>query len=59
MSSTNSDSPEEKPRRAYEAPRIEESGTFERLVLACGHIGAGQPGGGGPCDPMEGGSINS
>lgn len=46
-------------RRPYEPPRIEETGTFERLVLACGHTPAGQPGGGGSCDPLKGGSTNS
>jgi hypothetical protein len=24
-------------RRSYQAPRIQESGAFERLALACGH----------------------
>ncbi len=46
-------------RRPYEPPRIEESGSFERLVLACGHTPAGQPGGGSTCDPLKGGSTNS
>ena len=29
--------PSEKKRRPYEAPRIDESGRFERLVLTCTH----------------------
>ncbi len=33
-------------KRAYEKPRIEESGDFERLVLAC----AFNAGGGDECD---------
>lgn len=32
-------------RKPYSAPRIEESGSFEHLVLACGKI----PGAPGPC----------
>lgn len=46
-------------RQPYEPPRIEETGSFERLVLACGHTPVGQPGGGGACDPAKGGSTNS
>ena len=29
---------EEASKRPYEGPRIEESGDFERLVLACSHL---------------------
>jgi hypothetical protein len=38
MKKTHSDETSMQPplaRRPYEAPRIEESGAFERLVLAC------------------------
>ena len=31
-------------RKVYEAPRVEESGTFQQLVLACGTLP------GTPCD---------
>jgi hypothetical protein len=32
-------------KREYQSPRIEETGNFERLVLACTHT----PGGGAVC----------
>jgi len=31
------DDPREKRLRPYQPPAIEETGTFERLVLSCGH----------------------
>ena len=46
-------------RRPYNPPAIEETGSFERLALGCGHTPAGQPGGGGSCDPLKTGSTNS
>lgn len=33
---TEKSEPEERGRRVYRAPVIEESGSFERLVLMCG-----------------------
>lgn len=59
MGDTKSRTSEEKRRRAYVPPAIEESGNFERLALACGHTPTGQPGGGGSCDPFRGGTTNS
>lgn len=35
MEKDNKDSPETQPRRAYVAPRVEESAPFEHLVLSC------------------------
>jgi len=40
-------------RKPYTPPAIEESGSFERLVLSCGHqpiVDEGHP----DCDPSEG-----
>jgi hypothetical protein len=52
MDTSDNDETKQQPaRRRYEAPRIEESGAFERLVLACGHT----PGSGTPaCTPRRG-----
>ena len=49
------DTRNDQPRRPYEPPRIEESGEFERLVLACGH----EPGGSGSCNPGKTGTPRS
>jgi hypothetical protein len=61
MSRTHDDpkNPTKSKRRPYVPPAIEETGSFERLALGCGHTPAGQPGGGGTCDPLKGGSTNS
>ena len=32
---------EAKPRRVYTPPAVEETGSFERLVLACSHVPMG------------------
>jgi hypothetical protein len=40
------------PKRPYVPPAIEETGTFERLVLSCTHLPTGQ----GNCHP---GSVRS
>lgn len=42
----------------YEAPRIEQTASFERLMLACTRQ-PGNEGQGGPCDPDEGGTASS
>lgn len=34
---TSSQAMNDQPKQVYEAPRVAESATFERLVLACGH----------------------
>ena len=38
-------------RKPYSAPAIEESGSFQRLVLACGQ-GPGHEFANDPCDPF-------
>lgn len=35
---TDNERPQPVARRPYEAPSIEETGSFERLVLACSHL---------------------
>ena len=59
MTDEKNDADTDEKRRPYEPPAIEESGSFDRLALGCGHTPAGQPGSGGPCDPFKGGSTNS
>jgi hypothetical protein len=43
------------PRRPYQPPRVEESATFEHLVLACGHTSSLSL----PCNPKKGGTTRS
>ena len=38
-------------KRPYEAPAVEETGDFERLVLACAHTPSGGPACTDPMDP--------
>lgn len=42
----------------YEPPMIEQSASFERLMLMCTRQ-PGNTGLGGPCDPLEGGVASS
>lgn len=43
------------PRRPYQRPRVEESASFEQLVLACGHTSPLTT----ACNPFKGGMIRS
>lgn len=43
------------PRRPYQPPRVEESASFEHLVLACGHTSTLTL----SCNPKKGGTIRS
>jgi len=38
MDKPEKDKPSPQPRRPYEPPRVEESASFEHLVLTCTHI---------------------
>ena len=40
------DKTQDAPRKPYEAPRVVESGSFEKLVLACGKLQDEGPGAG-------------
>ena len=42
------------PKRSYQAPRIEETGEFERLVLTCTHQPGGDPACTVPIPPFNG-----
>lgn len=43
------------PRRPYQPPRVEESASFEHLVLACGHTSTFTL----SCNPKKGGTVRS
>ena len=52
MDNQDNDKETAQPRRPYQAPKVEESASFEHLVLACGHVspyaaGCGAKGTGG------------
>jgi hypothetical protein len=52
MDNQENDKPNAPPRRPYQPPKVEESASFEHLVLACGHVspytaGCGAKGTGG------------
>jgi len=38
MDKPEDQNPPAQPRRPYQPPRVEESATFEHLVLACTHV---------------------